>query len=260
MPNLLGDSDHALVVGSCLDQYGLAALPDLSVDHVITDPPYSEWINRNASAAPSPDKNKHRKVYKRILDIGGMPNAVIRQLSREFARITKRWVIVWCADITLHLWRHHLARAGLKVTRTGIWVRTRYTPQFSGDRPAMGFELAVIAHRRGRKHWNGGGRAAMWLHPTCQDKGRFHPTQKPLALMEEIVRDFTDTGDIIVDPFAGSGTTGVAAKRYARRFIGWELREEWATKAMRRIETADVQIDRPDLVIKPYKARQMELL
>jgi DNA modification methylase len=70
-----------------------------------------------------------------------------------------------------------------------------------------------------------------------------HQTQKPLALMELLVRLFSDKGELILDPFAGSGTTGVAAIRLGRRFLAWETNPEYAAIARRRLEAAREQLE-----------------
>ena len=70
-----------------------------------------------------------------------------------------------------------------------------------------------------------------------------HQTQKPLALMEILVRLFSERGELILDPFAGSGTTGVAAIRLGRRFVGWEMNSAYAEMARRRLATAREQLE-----------------
>ncbi len=77
---------------------------------------------------------------------------------------------------------------------------------------------------------------------------RVHPTQKPVALMRRIINDYTEPGDLILDPFCGSGTTGVACVQTGRRFIGIEIDEGYADIARARIANAAEQ------------ARQLELL
>jgi site-specific DNA-methyltransferase (adenine-specific) len=69
-----------------------------------------------------------------------------------------------------------------------------------------------------------------------------HQTQKPLALMELLVRLFSEKGELILDPFAGSGTTGVAAIRQGRRFLGWELNGEYVAIARKRLAVAREQL------------------
>lgn len=83
----------------------------------------------------------------------------------------------------------------------------------------------------------------MWTGPIRDGSERVHTTQKPLWLMEALVRDFTDPGEVVLDPFAGSGTTGVAAKRLGRGFIGWERDPKYAAIAERRIRDAREQLD-----------------
>jgi DNA modification methylase len=101
-------------------------------------------------------------------------------------------------------------------------------PQMSGDRPSVGFEPCTIAHAQGPMRWNGGGRQALWTYNTAKGYNRpDHPCPKPEALMSHLVTDFTDDGDTILDPFMGSGTTLVAAKRLGRKAIGIELEEKY---------------------------------
>jgi site-specific DNA-methyltransferase (adenine-specific) len=131
-------------------------------------------------------------------------------------------------------------------------------PQVTGDRPAQGDEAIVIAHVPGRKRWNGGGKTAIYPFPLANGDGRIHPTQKPEALLEALVRDFTDPGELVLDPFAGSGTTGVACKRLGRRFVGWETQERYQRAAQARIDSTREQLE---LVrVKAPKAKQGALL
>ena len=75
----------------------------------------------------------------------------------------------------------------------------------------------------------------MYSYPICQDKGRFHPTQKPLAFMEELIKKHSNEGDTVLDCFAGSCTTGLAAFNTNRNFIGCEIDEEYFNKAKKRV-------------------------
>ncbi len=78
--------------------------------------------------------------------------------------------------------------------------------------------------------------------PAVAGETRVHTTQKPLALMEALVRDFTDEGETVLDPFTGSGTTGVACKRLGRSFIGWERDPKYHAIAEKRIAGAREQM------------------
>jgi site-specific DNA-methyltransferase (adenine-specific) len=100
----------------------------------------------------------------------------------------------------------------------------------------------MVAHQtndRGKptlKHWNGGGHRGVYVHgiPRARD-GRVHTTEKPIALMLDLVDHFTDPGELVIDPFAGSGTTGVACVRRGRRFLGCELDANVAAIASERL-------------------------
>jgi DNA modification methylase len=140
-------------------------------------------------------------------------------------------------------WRESLIAGGMddgmEYIRTGVWVKPGSTPQFTGDRPAPGFEVVTICHPQGRKKWNGGGSHAVWTYPIVaggsHNPARLHTTQKPEQLMSHLVSMFTDPGDTVLDPFMGSGTTLVAAKRLGRKAIGIELEEKYCEIAAKRL-------------------------
>ena len=229
-----------LRLGDCLDPIaGLASLADGSVDHMICDPPYGERTHTNHRVGSTSAYGRYTSSPSRSKDIGFDPitNSQMASVAVAAARLVRRWIVTFCEIEQAADWRRHFEAGGLDYIRTGAWVKPGATPQFSGDRPAAGFEAIVIAHRKGRKRWNGGGRHGVWTVPIVKNhvEDRIHTTQKPLALMEELVADFTDPGDLILDPFAGSGTTGLAAIRLGRRFVGWELSEEYHAIASRRL-------------------------
>jgi site-specific DNA-methyltransferase (adenine-specific) len=235
--------------GDCLE--GMASLADGSVDHIITDPPYSEHVHsksrRGAIDGRGEQKNRRASI-SRVRDLGfkALDIDTMRACAEQFSRIARRWVIVFTNAEMIGEWRAALESAGLEAVRVGAWVKEGATPQFTGDRPATGFEAIVIAHPKGRKKWNGGGRHAIWSVPIVLNRNgqtpRLHTTQKPQALMEALVRDFTDKGDTICDPFAGSGTTLVAAKRLGRIGFGWEIQEHYARLANDRLRDTKEQL------------------
>lgn len=227
---LSGESRWCLLEGDWRD--ALKALPDKSVDHVITDPPYSPRTHAGARS------DKTGEVSDLGIDFACMTQDERESLADTIERVTARWCLLFCDAESAHLWRGSFVE--FQQIRTGIWVRRGSTPQFTGDRPAVGHEEIVIAHPKGRKHWNGGGRAAVWT-ATVERNDREHPTQKPLDLMLQLVQDFTDPGDVILDPYAGSGTTGVAALRLGRRAILCERKAEYAATCRERMAAEERQ-------------------
>lgn len=222
-----------LIHGDCLD-----VLPTLGkCDHVITDPPYeaeAHTLRRRVNIGPVKDG---------LLKTAPIPFPAIDDGTRELAGsivadMTGRWALVFCQSQAMRKWESALAP--LKHVRDCVWVKLGASPQFSGDRPAMGYENFVLCHTKGRTRWNGGGRSGVFTYTSAarSDFGgkQIHPTTKPLPLMLELVSLFTDPGELIVDPFCGSGTTGVACMRLGRRFIGIEKDAEYADLARRRLE------------------------
>jgi DNA modification methylase len=248
-----GDARWTLIHGNCLQV--LPELPDRSVGHVITDPPYlldfSKCITRG-----------RRDPTSRKRDMGYAPFTAegLGAVAPHLARLADRWCLVFSDVESIHLWRASLVDGGQRYIRTGAWARSNPCPQFSGDRPGVGFEAATICHAKERRvHWNGGGLAAIWAHPqlhgTTADDGNAHPTPKPISLMLELVELFTDPGDIVLDPFAGSGTTGVACLRLGRRFIGIEKDAKFAAVARERLEA-----ESKGLTLRDARAGQLPLL
>jgi site-specific DNA-methyltransferase (adenine-specific) len=242
-------SGWALHLGDCLDPVtGLASLADGSVDHVICDPPYSEHVHacvRRVGKGWSGPSGGSPLAVEMPLGFDSIKPEQIAAVSDRFARLVRRWVAVFCDAESCHLWREALETAGLDYVRMGAWIKLAGAPQFTGDRPAVGFECIVLAHQPGRKHWNGGGKAGLWSCPVAQTRGagevRIHTTQKPIGLMEALVRDFTDPGDLICDPFAGSGMTLVAAVHLGRRAIGWERDPAYHAAATQRLASTREQ-------------------
>ncbi|MGE3705709.1 MAG: site-specific DNA-methyltransferase [Vicinamibacterales bacterium] len=233
--------------GDCLE-----VLPTLGpVDHVITDPPYARDVyvriglpnTKAGSGTParllgeSFSLNNGARLGQLAAGAIGAIDDMIEPCAAEFARLVRRWCLVFSDVESCHLWRAALEDGGMRYVRTGAWVKPDAMPQMSGDRPATGFEPCTITHAKGPMRWNGGGHAAVWTHNTSKGADRpDHPCPKPLPLMRELVSLFTDAGELILDPFMGSGTTLRAAKDLGRRAIGIELEEKWCEVAAKRLE------------------------
>lgn len=266
---------QAVLRGDCLGAGGLSMLRALSVDHAITDPPYTPHTHNKHRIGKSggngrtdiPGGRVRPCELSRRKELGFDPidDDIRLRVAIELRRVVRRWVLVFTDDLGLQDWINALEHAGLQFVRSLVWIKIGCSPQFSGDRPANGYELVVVAHQTKpdgspmRKRWNAGGKRGVYAHPIVLDRSgtgeREHTTQKPDALIEEFVRDFTDPGDVIVDPFLGSGTTLVAARRFNRNGIGWEMQEQYVEVARRRI--ADVIPDRR-LTYSRGKAEQQE--
>jgi DNA modification methylase len=232
-----------LRLGDCLDPAtGLASLADKSVDHVLTDPPYSAHVHESCrsglTASNNVDKRKNKISERKALGFEHLDADLIPILAQHLARITRRWIHVFSDVESCHLWRLGLEAAGSEYIRTLAWDKHGGAPQFTGDRPAVGFETITLAHAPGKKRWNGGGKRGVYSHSIVlnqRGEPRLHPTQKPFDLIESLLFDFSDRDDLILDAFAGSGTTGAAALRNGRCFLGWEQDQTHHTVAHDRL-------------------------
>jgi len=198
------------------------------IDVVITDPPYGRTTHAGARSAKSLTRSQ--------IDFRPISAAELVETCQSLCAIAERWVVMTCE------WQHAAAleAADVPLVRLGVWVKPNAAPQFSGDRPGMGWEAVAILHRKGRKRWNGGGHHAVWHCPV--ERGG-HPTQKPERLVTDWLQKFSNPGETILDPFMGSGTTGVAAVRHGRRFVGVEIEPRYFDIACARISAALKQQD-----------------
>lgn len=228
--------DATLYLGDCLD-----IMPYLGrVTAVITDPPFE-------AEAHTPQRRVKRSangadvMAEEPLDFDPITEHHRAEFSRLAASQCDGWVIVFCQAEAVAAWRDSLVTAGATYKRACVWIKPDGMPQYSGDRPGMGYESLVAAWAgKGKSRWNGGGRHGVWTMPKGEPVRHGHPTQKPVRLMQELVGLFTSDGTVL-DPFMGSGTTGVACANLGRKFIGIEMNERYYDIACERIAAAHSQ-------------------
>jgi site-specific DNA-methyltransferase (adenine-specific) len=234
------------------------------VDHIIGDGPYDESTHAGHSM---PSLRQAEYKGKHGLHHGGAPMKEGRE-AVSFDPIDpadvvpglmercRRWCVLFCSFQMLGDYRRAAeVFDGSRYARDGAWKKTNPMPQMSGDRPGQFGEAIAIMHAAGKMRWNGGGKAALWEHMHARGDERLVETPKPIALMIDLVRDFTDPGETILDPFAGSATTGVACMRTGRNFIGCECNEEVFQIAVQRL-----QAEERGLTLQASKAGQTSIL
>jgi DNA modification methylase len=241
---LSGAARWCVVEGDCLDV--MRGMADRSVAHVICDPPYE---------AEAHTKQRRVKTGEGCvampLTFAAITAEERKSAGYEFSRVATRWILAFCQVEAAMKWRDAiecrdadgLTHSMATYRRTCVWVKPDAMPQYSGDRPGMGYESIVACHRTGRSAWNGGGRIGVFTAYRAQTgpinggvrTKNEHPTTKPDDLMAELVALFTDPSDLILDPFAGSGTTGVAALRLGRRCILIEKDPKYAALCRERM-------------------------
>lgn len=243
--------DCTLYLGGCLE-----VMPTLeAVDHVISDPPYEASLHASKNSLRGPVR-ADKGPDLRGLDFEAIDDIRAAVVDGFGARCTG-WFIAFCTVEGVAKWADAINAAPIKYKRACIWVKPDSTPQLNGQGPAQGAECFVSAWCGvGHARWNSGGKRGVYTH-CVNGHGRQgeHPTEKPVSLMSEILADFTNPGQTILDPFMGSGTTGVAAAKLGRRFIGIEIEPRYFDIARKRIEDAYRQADLfvPAPVTKPQQ-------
>ena len=223
-------SDWTLHLGDCIA--GLATLGDKSVDVTITDPPY-EAEAHELGKRQNPKRDQKARVVNDGIDFAAITEAQRVDVARHIARVTRHRAIIFCQCEAVDAWRSALNAGGIPYRRSIPWLKPDAMPSLHGRWPGQSYETIVMAQHTKAPTPAIGGKSVFYTF--TRDRERPHPTTKPLPLMRAIVEDFTSPGDLILDPFAGSGTTGVAARMLGRRFIGWELNPEYHAIACRRI-------------------------
>lgn len=228
------DSAVTLYHGDCRE-----LLASLSADHAITDPPYE------TEAHTLQRRVKRGKVMVvEPLAFEPIDEALRGEVAELLAGRVRRWMLAFCQVEASQRWREALEAGGFVYRRTCIWVKPDGMPQYSGDRPGMGYETIVAMHAPGASRWNGNGRHGVFIvNKSSGGEAQEHPTTKPSALMTLLVGLFTDPGETVLDPFAGSGTTLRAAKDLGRKAIGIEIEERYCEIAARRCAQEVLALD-----------------
>ena len=236
-------SEVTLWQGDCLEY--MQGMDAGSVDAVITDPPYGE----NISAMGFARSGRHGGVAQRnnYLGMASWDEVPIKDTVKLLPSLADACVIFggnFYADVLppSRCWLVWDKKDGGKYSNDFADIEIAWT---NIDAPARLF----------RHVWHG-----MIQQDMKNKDARFHPAQKPVALMRWIIKNYTRPGDTIFDPFMGSGTTGVAAVQLGRNFIGCELDPGYFAIAEKRIAQAQLQPRLFDDEPRKDKARQDNLL
>jgi DNA modification methylase len=247
--------DCTLYLGDCRE-----ILPTLGrVDAVVTDPPYA--VSIAGSANNSPTGRRELDFFAGDSDWAAM-NALVLTALRAAVSLAPTTFVAWCSHRQIGFINQTLEDAGYS-TRQLFWRKSCPPPSAPGSGFSSAVENAVYGYLPGR-FW-GGGQYDFNIFD-C-DSYRFgqpgkvdHPTQKPLALIEWNVSKLCAPTATILDPFMGSGTTGVSCVRLGRKFIGIEIEPKYFDIACRRIEQAERQGDMFLQSPRARKAAQSDML
>ncbi len=209
-----------------------------SVDLIIIDPPYE--VSRQTNFQSGEETGKDTDRFRVSMDFGDWDNnftGLDRVISECYRILRKGGTLICFYD----LWKtttlkQYFEQAKFKQLRFIEWVKTNPVPLNSKTNYLTNSrEIAVLGVKCGKPTFNSEYDNGVYKYPICHDRGRFHPTQKPLALIEDLIIKHSNKDDLVLDCFSGSGTTALAAFNQERNFIGCELSKEYYDKSINRL-------------------------
>jgi modification methylase len=245
---------HSIIVGDCVAE--MARLPAASVDLIFADPPYNLQLQGDLKR---PDDSRVDAVdddWDKFASFSAYDDFTRAWLIAA-RRVMKPSATIWVIGSY-----HNIFRVGTILQDLGFWIlndvvwrKTNPMPNFRGRRFTNAHETMIWAGREaGAKGYTFNYEALKagnedvqvrsdWTLPLCtgeerikgRDGKKLHPTQKPEALLARVILSSSRPGDLILDPFSGTGTTGAAAKRLGRQFIGIERDPAYAAAAGARL-------------------------
>ena len=253
-----GNKDRSLpidtiLVGDCVDH--MNSLPAGSVDLIFADPPYNLQLEAGLTR---PDQSKVDAVDDEWdkFDSFAHYDAFTNAWLRAARRVLKPDGAIWVIGSYHNIFRVGTALQDLDywMLNDVIWRKANPMPNFRGTRFTNAHETLIWAARSQKSRVTFNYEAMKqanddtqmrsdWLFPICaggerlknEDAEKVHPTQKPEALLYRIMTATTKPGDVVLDPFFGTGTTGAVAKKLGRHFIGIERESTYISAALKRI-------------------------
>jgi len=253
-PRGVSGSAHRIVIGDCIAE--LAKLPAASVDLVFADPPYNLQLSSDLKRPDDSHVDAVDDDWDKFASFAAYDEFTHAWLKAA-RRVLKPAGTIWVIGSY-----HNIFRVGATMQDLGFWIlndviwrKTNPMPNFRGRRFTNAHETLIWASREADtkgytfnyevlKAGNEDLQVRSdWTIPLCTgeerlkggDGKKLHPTQKPEALLARVILSSSRPDDLVLDPFAGTGTTGAVAKHLGRRFIGIEREAKYARAAEKRI-------------------------
>ncbi len=262
---------NEILAGDCIEI--MKSLPARSVDLIFADPPYNLQLGGDLTR---PDHSK----------VAGVDDAWDKFSSfAAYDKFTKAWFLearrllkddgaMWVIGSYHNVFRmgSQLQDLGFWILNDIVWRKTNPMPNFRGRRFTNAHETLIWAAKseNSKYRFNYDAMKALnedlqmrsdWTIPLCTGQERLkktdghkaHPTQKPEALLHRVILSSTNIGDVILDPFFGTGTTGAVAKKLGRDFIGIEREKDYIAHAKERIDAIKTG---DEAMLKPIEKRE----
>lgn len=244
-----------IIPGDCIE--AMRSLPSASVDMVFADPPYNLQLGGDLSRPDGSHVDAVTDHWDQF-DSFAAYDAFSRAWLTEARRVLKPNGSLWVIGSY-----HNIFRLGAMLQDMGFWIlndivwrKANPMPNFKGTRFTNAHETLIWASMGEKSKYTFNYTAMKtlndelqmrsdWVLPICSGQERLkkgghkvHPTQKPEALLYRVMLATTNKGDVVLDPFFGTGTTGAVAKRLGRQWIGCERESQYRDAALERIEMA----------------------
>lgn len=209
----------------CLD--GMKRISDGSVDLIVTDPPYLIDYKSNRR------KDKGHKFSKAIANDSN--HQIVSDYIEECHRIMKdnSAMYIFCSMDRVDFFKQELEK-NFKIKNMIIWVKNNHTAGDLTGQFGKKYEIIFLVNK-GRSKFRGKRLTDVWEFNRVSGNKQVHQNQKPVELIERCIEKHSDVGQVVFDGFMGSGTTAVAALNTGRKFIGFELDEEYYNVAVERL-------------------------
>ena len=264
---------NRVLVGDCIEQ--MNKLPEESVDLIFADPPYNLQLSGDLSRPDQTKVNGVKESWDKFESISDY-DLYTKQWMTAARRILKSNGTIWVIGSYHNIFRlgYILQDLNFWMLNDIIWRKVNPMPNFRGRRFTNAHETLIWASKNASSKYTFNYEAMKslngdlqmrsdWLIPICtgderlknRDGKKVHPTQKPENLLTRVIMSSSNIGDIVLDPFFGTGTTGAVSKKLGRNFIGIEQNANYAIEAQKRINFTK-EIVSKELIQTPRKTAE----
>lgn len=227
----------------CLEY--MKTLADKSVDLIVTDPPYDIHVGIQGGSCSQHMGRSDRFKNENVEEIKTFGEGYdIKEFGKEFVRIMKNInIYFWCNKLQIpDYFNYYVNELGCNFEILS-WHKTNCMPTYANKyltdtEYCLYFKKNALCHPSTYEDAK-----TFWVEPINQvDKAKYeHPTIKPLSMIEKVIKNSSNEGDLVFDPFLGSGTTGVASKHLKRNFIGTEIDPKYFEIAQHRLNEPEAE-------------------
>lgn len=246
--------DYKIYLGDSFSKVKEFVKDDIVINHIITDPPYNISKENNFNTMNSPRTGVDFGEWDKDFDLFSWIKDYVSILDKNGS------IIIFCSYLYISYLIDELENNGIDVKDILVWKKSNPMPRNINRRYVQDMEFAIWGVKKGAKWIFNKPDDVPYLRSVFETstvsgkEKNGHPTQKSIKLMEDIISIHTNPGDLILDPFMGSGTTGAAAINLGRKFVGVEREIEFFNISKDRLEkkTESLNIDNNKIKVANY--------